>query len=131
MATEGLESYTGGIYSECHNHILSNHIVSIIGFGEENGVAFWHVRNSWGAYYGEQGLFRIVQNTGNDDCNLGIEHHCHWGGKFFVLATKKKGRFCFNISFYSSNKLVKKSIKFFEKKSSFSKPLPWNFSFSL
>eukprot|EP00008_Paramoeba_atlantica_P009058 CAMPEP_0201477956 /NCGR_PEP_ID=MMETSP0151_2-20130828/2886_1 /ASSEMBLY_ACC=CAM_ASM_000257 /TAXON_ID=200890 /ORGANISM="Paramoeba atlantica, Strain 621/1 / CCAP 1560/9" /LENGTH=249 /DNA_ID=CAMNT_0047858845 /DNA_START=463 /DNA_END=1212 /DNA_ORIENTATION=- len=80
MATEGLESYTGGIYSECHNHILSNHIVSIIGFGEENGVAFWHVRNSWGAYYGEQGLFRIVQNTQKGlDYNLGIETDCHFG----------------------------------------------------
>jgi cathepsin X len=83
MATAGLEAYTGGIYSECHNRILSNHIVSIVGYGHEivNGTdtPYWIVRNSWGAPYGEQGLFRIVMNVGNEDCNLGIENHCHWG----------------------------------------------------
>jgi cathepsin X len=83
MATAGLEAYTGGIYSECHSRILSNHIVSIIGYGHEvvNGTdtPYWIVRNSWGAPYGEQGLFRIVMNVGDEDCNLGIEKHCHWG----------------------------------------------------
>jgi len=83
MATAGLEAYTGGIYSECHNHILANHIVSIVGYGHEivNGTdtPYWIVRNSWGAPYGEQGLFRIVMNVGSEDCNLGIEKHCHWG----------------------------------------------------
>jgi len=84
MATNGLEAYTGGIYSECHDHIMANHIVSIVGFsvGEVNGTQtpYWIVRNSWGAPWGMDGLFYIVMNTGNgQDCNLGIEKHCHWG----------------------------------------------------
>ena len=84
MATAGLEAYTGGIYSECHDHIVANHIVSIVGYGSGmlNGVntPYWIVRNSWGAPWGENGLFRIVMNNSTGpDCNLGIEKHCHWG----------------------------------------------------
>jgi len=75
-ATTKLESYTGGIFSEFSLDVIPNHIVSIVGFGEENGVAFWVVRNSWGSYFGEQGFFRIVQ--GDMFENLGIELDCVW-----------------------------------------------------
>eukprot|EP00009_Paramoeba_aestuarina_P001174 CAMPEP_0201506498 /NCGR_PEP_ID=MMETSP0161_2-20130828/433_1 /ASSEMBLY_ACC=CAM_ASM_000251 /TAXON_ID=180227 /ORGANISM="Neoparamoeba aestuarina, Strain SoJaBio B1-5/56/2" /LENGTH=252 /DNA_ID=CAMNT_0047900605 /DNA_START=179 /DNA_END=937 /DNA_ORIENTATION=- len=83
MATAGLEDYTSGIYSECHNHILSNHIVSIVGYHHDpnnsSDTPFWLVRNSWGTPWGEEGLFQIVMDVDGEDCNLGIEKHCHWG----------------------------------------------------
>lgn len=74
-ATSKLEAYTGGIFKEFAVP-MPNHIVSIVGYGVEDGVAFWVVRNSWGDYWGEQGFFRIVQGSMFE--NLGVEEGCVW-----------------------------------------------------
>jgi cathepsin X len=72
---EPLVDYKGGVVKDrSFLHKLVNHVVSIVGWGVEDGVEYWIVRNSWGAYWGELGYFRI--ETGHD--SLGIEMEVVW-----------------------------------------------------
>eukprot|EP00808_Paulinella_micropora_P019130 g8094.t1 len=74
-ATQELEDYKGGIFSQKKGNVKINHEIAIVGWGVENNVSYWHARNSWGTYWGEQGFFRIKMY----EDNLGIETDCDWG----------------------------------------------------
>ena len=73
-----------------------DHIVSIVGWGKDaaSGKEFWHVRNSWGAYWGEEGFFRVA--TGKN--MLGIEDNVAWAtpGSFSVknIPCSEDGKTC-------------------------------------
>ncbi|CAL6045745.1 Cathepsin_B [Hexamita inflata] len=66
------QMYMGGIYSHKYGPNMGGHAVEFVGYGEENGVKYWTVKNSWGAHWGEKGYFRIVRGT--NEC--GIEEQC-------------------------------------------------------
>merc|ERR1712164_146777 len=65
------ENYAGGIYHHTKGEVSGGHAVKIVGWGEENGVKYWKVANSWNPYWGEDGFFRIVR--GDSSGNGGIE----------------------------------------------------------
>lgn len=72
--TPALEAYTGGIFNDTTGATSLDHSISVVGWGTDNGVDYWVVRNSWGTYWGEQGWFKIVKGTNN----LGIEGNCQF-----------------------------------------------------
>ncbi len=59
--------YKSGIYDPYLNFICKtgvNHAVVIVGYGVENGVKYWIVKNSWGENWGEKGYFKIKRGEG-------------------------------------------------------------------
>jgi C1A family cysteine protease len=42
-----------------------NHEVTAIGYGTENGVDYWIVRNSYGKRWGESGYIRLRRGNGS------------------------------------------------------------------
>jgi len=68
-------TYKSGVYKRTSNVFLGGHAVKIIGWGDENGVKYWLVANSWNTNWGDKGYFKIRRGT--NECN--IESTCNAG----------------------------------------------------
>lgn len=84
--TQEFLNYTGGIFEDKTGAFFQSHVISVYGFGEENGVKFWYARNSWGQGWGENGYFRIIRGVNN----LGIESDCNWATAVDTWTKKEK-----------------------------------------
>lgn len=87
VSNPSFRNYTGGVYEDTQGYSKNstNHVVSIVGWGVENGQKYWIGRNSWGTYWGEEGFFRIVRGSNN----IKVESNCTWGVPKDTWSTKK------------------------------------------
>jgi cathepsin L len=68
----GWQLYGGGIMKPgpFNKGFTIDHAVQLVGYGEDNGVKYWLVRNSWGAW-GEKGYIRIQRfGEGQEPCGM-------------------------------------------------------------
>ncbi|XP_044086521.1 pro-cathepsin H [Neovison vison] len=69
--TSDFMMYRKGIYSSTSCHKTPdkvNHAVLAVGYGEQNGIPYWIVKNSWGPQWGMNGYFLIER--GKNMCGL-------------------------------------------------------------
>merc|ERR1712107_809642 len=74
-----LSDYNGGIYddSRCCEQATDpqckynlNHEVTIVGYGNQGGIDYWLVKNSWATWFGENGYFKT--SVGLDTAELAL-----------------------------------------------------------
>lgn len=70
-----LLDYRSGVFTStvCGNSIEAvNHAVVAVGYGIENGMDYWIIKNSWSPFWGDQGYFKMqrgVNMCGIIHCN--------------------------------------------------------------
>jgi cathepsin C len=65
--------YKGGVYKSGPNQIHQeweqvDHALLLMGYGEDNGNRYWHLQNSWGNDWGEDGYFRMARGIDESGC---------------------------------------------------------------
>lgn len=61
-------TYKSGVYQHHSGDVLGGHAIRILGWGEENGVPYWLVANSWNPDWGDKGYFKIIR--GQNECGI-------------------------------------------------------------
>jgi cathepsin L len=72
----GWGMYSSGVYDGCRAGDTINHAVVLIGYGKDkqSGLKFWHIQNSWGDGWGENGFMRMSRLDTQD----AEEANCGW-----------------------------------------------------
>ncbi|CAH9145546.1 unnamed protein product [Cuscuta epithymum] len=67
----GFKLYESGVYTSTvcgKNPMDVNHAVLAVGYGVENGIPYWLIKNSWGEKWGDHGYFKM--EMGKNMCGI-------------------------------------------------------------
>ena len=68
--TRYFQSYSSGILTSASCGTNLDHGVLIVGYGEENGLKYWLVKNSWSESWGQDGYVKIARSESTNDSGV-------------------------------------------------------------
>ena len=74
--TRYFQSYSSGILDSPECGTKLDHGVLIVGYGEENGMKYWLVKNSWSTSWGDHGYVKIERSDSTNDpgiCGIAMQ----------------------------------------------------------
>ena len=74
--TRYFQSYSSGVLTSSSCGTTLDHGVLIVGYGTENGIDYWLVKNSWGVSWGIGGYVKIAKSSSTNDpgiCGIAMD----------------------------------------------------------
>jgi len=74
--TKVFQSYSSGVITSSSCGTSLDHGVLIVGYGTENGIDYWMVKNSWSSSWGDNGYVKIARSSSTNDpgiCGIAMD----------------------------------------------------------
>jgi C1A family cysteine protease len=74
--TRYFQSYSSGVLTSSSCGTNLDHGVLIVGYGTENGIDYWLVKNSWSTTWGDKGYVKIARSDSTNDegiCGIAMD----------------------------------------------------------